>query len=247
MIVISAGMQKAATATFFNLTNDLLKEAGKSDIRELRNIYRFDFFMTEVNCNIGPLRAYKLAWLSIPHWLGKSFVVKTHNAPSIYARMTMNLGITRATYIYRDPRDVALSLYEHGERLRRQGFSSRTQFDSLQTLEQAIYFTQSLLPTWEKWARLINVYIVRFEDFYKNMRSQVGGLIDHLGLELDSNQIDEVVARYDFRGTHPSEIHHSTHYHHGESGRWREYMTKEQIKLCRETFSDYLDVMGYCD
>jgi hypothetical protein len=245
MIVVSAGMQKAASATYFNLTNDLLIAAGEADVRSLRDRYGFGFFMTEVNCNVGPLRAYKLAWLSLPHWFGKSFVVKTHSPPSIYSRLCIRFGILKGTYIFRDPRDVALSVYEHGKRLRNQNFDSKTQFDTLESMEQAITFTRTLLPVWKAWTNLSGVHTVRFEDFRSNMPAQAKKLVEFLGLKLEFDQVEEIVGRYNRHGSDRGKAPASTHFHGGESGRWRKIMTESQIKLCEDAFGDYLTTMGY--
>jgi hypothetical protein len=239
-------MQKAASATLFNLTNDLLIAAGKSDVRELRSRYRFGFFMTKVNCNVGPLRAYKLAWLSLPHWMGQSFVVKTHNPPSAFAQIFTRLNILRATYIYRDPRDVALSVFEHGKRLREQRFDSNTQFDTIETMEEAIQFTQSLLPTWDAWSNFPHVLLIRFEDFRSMMADHAKALVDFLGLTIGEKEFTEIIDRYDYHRKGTNTVGSaSTHFHGGSSGRWRQKMSKDQIQMSEELFNNILGKMGY--
>lgn len=245
MIVISAGMQKAASASCFNLTNGLLMAAGYEDVRILRRRFAWGFFMSNVNCNVGPLRAYKMAWMSLPHWLGQSFVVKTHERPSVWARLWMRLGIVRATYIYRDPRDVAVSLFEHGERLRRDAMDSRTKFDQLDTLGKAIRFTSTLIPIWKEWTGLPDVLSIRFEDYTADMMRAAVQLNAHFQLKLDDAAFRNVVSRLEPEGMNTRQASSSVHMHSGKSGRWQEKMTDAQKELCQELFGPYLRRMGY--
>ena len=245
MIVISAGMQKAASASCFNLTNGLLMAAGYEDVRILRRRFAWGFFMSKVNCNVGPLRAYKMAWMSLPHWLGQSFVVKTHERPGIWARLWMRLGAVRATYIYRDPRDVAVSLFEHGERLRRDSMDSRTRFDQLDTLDKAIRFTGTLLPIWKEWTELPDVLAFRFEDYTADMMRAADRLNLHLRLKLDEVAFRHVVSRIQPEGMNPREASSSVHMHSGKAGRWLARMTDAQKELCQELFGPHLRRMGY--
>jgi len=235
MIVISAGMQKAASASYFNLTNDLLIAAGRADVRQLRKRFGFGRFMTEVNCNVGPLRAYKLAWLSLPHWAGDSFVVKTHEAPSPSARILLSLGIAKASFIHR----------EHGARLREQGIASDTQFDKFLTLEAAIRFVASLLPIAKAWIRMPGVHVVRYEAFRGDVFQEAIRLCRFLELDLDEARACQIAARYDVSGKDAAGLGPHTHYHQGIAGRWKTAMTTAQKALCQELFGRYLLEMGF--
>jgi hypothetical protein len=245
VIVISAGMQKAASASYFNLINAMLMAAGYEDVHLLRQKFGFGFFMSSVNCNVGPLRAYKLAWLSIPHWLGQSLVVKTHEPPSPSARLLTRLGLLKPTYIFRDPRDVAVSLYEHGERLRRDGLNSRTQFDQLKTLGEAIQFTGRLMPIWRAWTGLEGCLSARFEEFTIDMLREAKRLNSHLGLGLDEPVLREITRRLDPTSTPADALSRSMHLHSGKRGRWETRMSDSDKELCREVLGPHLPAMGY--
>lgn len=245
MIVISAGMQKAASASCFKLTNALLLAAGFEDVHSLRQRYGFGFFMSRVNCNVGPLRAYKLAWLSLPHWRCQSLVAKTHEGPSPSARLLVRAGMVRPTYIYRDPRDVAVSLFEHGERLRREGLNSRMLFDQLRTLDEAIQFTARLLPIWRAWTSLPHCLAVRFETFTANMLLEAERPNAHLALGLDRTVLGETVRRLDPKSAAPDELPRSIHLHTGQRGRWESRMTDAHKELCQQVFGAYIALMGY--
>ena len=112
MIILSAGMPRAGSGWFYNLTNDLVIAAGNQDGHQIRKKYRLGRFLTEVNCNIGALSTKRLIPILIPSTLGNTFVIKTHAGPTPLALRLIQDGTIRPTYIYRDPRDAMLSAYE---------------------------------------------------------------------------------------------------------------------------------------
>jgi hypothetical protein len=247
VLVISAGMQKAATGTYFNLTNDLLVAAGHPDVHVIRNRYRMASFTTEVNCNVGPLRAYKMAWLLVPSFAGHTYVVKTHEGPSPSARLLLRMGMARSTYIYRDPRDVSLSLFEHGQRIRTQGIRSSTRFDRLMTIGQAIEFASTLLPTWEAWTTLPGVHVTTYEALIGDITSEARRLAHVLGLSLDDRRIVEIAKPYRRESIQSAGAGIGSHFHKGKSGRWGSQFSPEELALSEQLFGEYLEPMGYHD
>lgn len=114
------------------------------------------------------------------------------------------------------PRDVAKSLYEHGEDLRRQGKKSSTTFDQLMTLEQAIHFVAGLLPAWEAWTKLPGVHVTTYEEFVNDTAGELGRICDFLGAPATNKAVDEVVERYRRRRSYDMD----THFKQGVVGRW---------------------------
>lgn len=245
MIVISAGMQRSASGSYFNLTNDLLTANGNRDVRELRRKYVFKFFSTEANVNVGPLRAYKLLWLLLPHLAGQTFAVKTHEAPSLGARLLLRWGPAKATYIYRDPRDVAVSLYEYGRRMREANIPTSTQFDKLETMEQAIQFVSRLIPIWRAWTELGSVHVVRYEEFTRDVYAEAARLAPFLELDLTEADALRLARQYDRRHFEEDQTPEHSHFETGRVGRWRALMSEDQKELCRRLLSGALEEMGY--
>src|SRR6187401_1600861 len=132
MIVLSVGMPRAGSGWHYNLVHDLMKTTRCADAREIREKYRLQGILTEVNCNIGVLSARRLAMVTIPALMGNTFVIKAHSAPTASSRLLQRLGLLRITYIYRDPRDAMLSAYDYGQRGLKRGrpnaFSYLTDF-----------------------------------------------------------------------------------------------------------------------
>ena len=132
MIILSVGMPRAGSGWHYNLIHDLMKTTGATDARVIREKYRLQDILTEVNYNIGVLSARRLGMVTLPALLGNTFVIKAHAGPTSTSRLLQRLGLLRISYIYRDPRDAMLSAFEYGQRGLKRGrpnaFSYLTDF-----------------------------------------------------------------------------------------------------------------------
>lgn len=194
MLYVSAGMPRAGSGWFYNLMHDMVVAAGGSDAREIRRRFRLQRVLTEVNCNIRVLSAPRLALVAVPALLGHTFVVKTHAAPRTLARWGLRQDWLKAAYIYRDPRDAALSAYEYGKRMREA--NTPNAFSHLTTLEQALHFMVHYLWVWEQWTSLPQVLVVRYEDLCADFDAQVERLAVFFGLSAEHPAVATARERY---------------------------------------------------
>ncbi|MCL4824629.1 MAG: hypothetical protein KJZ57_10465, partial [Anaerolineales bacterium] len=109
MIVLSVGMPRAGSGWHYNVIHDLMAATGAADARDIREKYRLQKILTEVNCNIGVLSARRLAMTTVPALMGNTFVIKAHAGPSTWSRLLEAICLLKVAYIYRDPRDAMLS------------------------------------------------------------------------------------------------------------------------------------------
>jgi len=241
MIILSAGMQKAGSAWFFNMLNDLVIAAGHQDARTLRARYHLERVMTEVNCNVGRLDPFTLSLVSLPSLFKNTYVLKTHAGPTVGVRWMVRTGRMKVLYTFRDPRDVALSLLDHSERLRRDRIKSSTTFDRILDLQQAFRFVARLLPIWEAWISLEGVWSTSYEQLLADPLDSMRLAVQHLGLELSSDTIAGVVKNY---RSERADLNR-THINKAETGRWRLEFTPAQVEESQRLFGDYLGRMGY--
>jgi len=98
MIVLSVGMPRAGSAWHYNLIHDLMKTTGCADARDIREKFRLQKILTEVNCNIGVLSARRLAMVTLPALMGNTFVIKAHAGPTTASRLLQRLGLVLVFY-----------------------------------------------------------------------------------------------------------------------------------------------------
>lgn len=241
MIVISASLKKSGSGWYFNMTNDLLVLAGHQDVREVRRAYGLEAVLLEDNCRINP-NVLNLSRALVPHLRGNTFVVKTHAGPTPSLRLLMAAGVARATYIFRDPRDVVLSALDHGERIRKEGKANV--LSELESVEDAVRYVKHLLRDWEAWTIAPHTLVVRYEDLVHDTLGELERLVDFLALDVSTDDLRRMAARYQ-PAKSDAETRHKLHFNKGVVGRFRSRMSPEQLDLCAKQFAPYLKQMGY--
>ena len=239
MIVLSVGMPRAGSGWHYNLIHDLMKTTGCADARDIRERYRLQKVLTEVNCNIGVLSARRLGLVMIPG-LVNNFVIKAHAGPTAISRLFSTMGLLRITYIYRDPRDAMLSAYDFGQRALTKGRPNA--FSHLSDFDKSAAFMMEYVRIWEKWMKEKNVLIARYEDLLTNYDVESAKLVDYLKLNGSKPEVRAVIEQY-----RPSaaEGQQGLHFYKGKIGRFREAYTEEQQLLLKKKLLPYLSKMGY--
>src|SRR5215210_764821 len=133
----------------------VMKTTVCADAREIRQRYRLQHILTEVNCNIGVLSARRLALVTLPALVGNTFVIKAHAGPSSASRLLQRLGLLRVTYIYRDPRDAMLSAFDYGQRVLERGHPNA--FSYLTDFQKSLSFIMDYVRIWDRWTKEKNI------------------------------------------------------------------------------------------
>jgi hypothetical protein len=240
MIVLSVGMPRSGSGWHYNLVHDLMMTTGCADAREIREKYRLQNILTEVNCNIGVLSARRLAMVAIPALMGNTFVIKAHAGPSSASRLLQSLGLMRITYIYRDPRDAMLSAYDYGQRALQKGHPNA--FSHLADFHKSLDFIMEYVRIWERWTREKNVLIARYEDLLTDYDREAARLAQFLQLNGSSPEVQKVIGSY-----RPGEAdgQQGLHFYKGKIGRFRESYRAEEQAILKEKLSPFLIKMGY--
>jgi hypothetical protein len=240
MIVLSVGMPRAGSGWNYNLVHDLMKTTGCADARDIRERYRLQHILTEVNCNIGVLSARRLAMVALPALVGNTFVIKAHAGPTSASRLLQRLGLLRITYIYRDPRDAMLSAYDYGQRALKKGQPNA--FSHLTDFQKSIDFIMQYVRIWKKWTKQKNVLIARYENLLTDYDNEVMRLVRFLKLNGSRPGIQEVIDGY---RPGAAEGQQGLHFYKGQIGRFRDSYSTEEQGILREKLGAYLQRMGY--
>ena len=245
-IVLSIGMPRAGSAWCYNLTHDLVVAAGGANARSIREKYRLQRFLTEINCLIPSLSFHRLLPVMVPIAFEAPYVINSHGGRKPLADIFIKSGLLKPTFISRDPRDTALSAFEYGQRVPadknafQKGFNFFSQFS---TIDDAIHFMERYIPVAKGWLTCDQALNVRYEDLLLNYAHETQRLIDFLEIDANTPGLDEVLERYDPASRTSREK--GTHFVKGKIGRYREAFTEEQKALSAEIFGTYLEAQGY--
>lgn len=247
MIVFSASMRKGGSGWFFNVTHDLVLAATGINTRKMRTQFpEVAEIILPPNCLVKQPSRENLERLDFLHADGKTIVLKTHASPSDELRARLDAGVAKAAYLYRDPRDVALSAFDHAESIRADPgrFVNKGPYEFLDTVEDAIVFASKQLRTWRAWTQLEGVLTARYEDFVRDDEAMAARLVQFLDLDLPNRKIVKVVKRY-----RPAKLDdrraRRLHFNVGTPRRFEKMMNRRQLDLCNELFGDHLTAMGY--
>jgi hypothetical protein len=240
MIVLSVGMPRAGSGWHYNLVHDLMKTTGCADARDIRERYRLQNVLTEVNCNIGVLSARRLSLVALPALVGNTFVIKAHAGPTSASRLLQRLGLLRITYIYRDPRDAMLSAFDYGQRAVKKGRPNA--FSHLTDFPRSVDFVMEYIHIWEKWMKEKNVLTARYEDLLTDYDNEVTRLVGFLKLNGSRADVQNVIGRY---RPGAAEGQQGLHFFKGKIGRFRDSYTAEEQAMLRDKLGPYLQRMRY--
>jgi hypothetical protein len=233
-------MPRAGSGWHYNLVHDLMKTTGCADAHDIRERYRLQTILTEVNCNIGVLSARRLSLVALPALAGNTFVIKAHAGPTSASGLLQRLGLLRITYIYRDPRDSMLSAYDYGQRAIKKG--SPNAFSYLTDFQKSVDFIMEYIHIWEKWMNEKNVLIARYEDLLTNYDHEVTRLVGFLKLNGNKVEVQKVIDGY---RPGAAEGQQGLHFFKGKIGRFRESYNAEEKAILGEKLGPYLERMGY--
>ena len=240
MIVLSVGMPRAGSGWHYNVIHDLMATTGCADARDIREKYRLQKILTEVNCNIGVLSARRLAMVTVPALTGNTFVIKAHAGPSSASHILEAIGLLKVTYIYRDPRDAMLSAYDFGQRALGKGRPNA--FSHLTDFQKTLDFMAEYVRIWEKWMGEKTPLIARYEDLLLNYDAEVTRLVGFLKLDGSRPQVQAVIEQY---RPEKGEGQQGLHFFKGKIGRFRQSYSADEQKVMAERFGSALQKMGY--
>ena len=237
MLIISAGLPKSGSGWFFNLINNLLIEYGFNDVRELKKTFQLDDVLHHYNCNIEQLSKENISKLLPLIQKGFTFTIKTHCAPGKYIKDLQNTYPIKTLFILRDPRDIALSVFDHGMKQRNSGTGGS--FTDILSFEDSITFSKKLYPIWKDWNEFPGSFDVKYEDLVESPVDVLTEIVDYLGLPPDNNTIKQVIEAI------VPEKTTGLHFNVGEAYRYKKVWSPNQIKYANEALQEMIENMGY--
>lgn len=241
MIVLSVGMQKSGSAYFYSVINELEIKNGQTDARQIKEKYGLESLMKWHNNNIGRPYLYKIIRLWRISIREGTFVVKTHAAPSLTTRMLSKLGIVKIIYCYRDPRDVLLSVVDHGKEILASGGDHT--FARMIDFDKALKSVKGWAGIWSKYANMPGVLMLKYESMMERPIETTRAIEDFLDISINDETRKEILWK--FSKNNPGGDQKGMHFNKAKTHRYKTEMTQEQKIKCQAVLGKYLDAMSY--
>ncbi|MEO0913248.1 MAG: hypothetical protein AAFY59_09700 [Pseudomonadota bacterium] len=186
----SYGMTKCGTTLAFELTRTALLEAGiaQESIPFTGDApRRINFIPDLTEKRAADIRRAREG-VSAP------VVIKTHGRPSPTMVTWVETGEGTGHAIFRDLRDMALSMLDAGRHAREAG---RPAFSEIHTLEDACTGIANQLDSLSAWLQLPGIRPLQYERFASDTETGAAEILTQLGLAGNPRRIARKVARAD--------------------------------------------------
>lgn len=181
MIYICYGITKSASTYLYQMTEEVFRAAGRPVLRLGKPFRKADSVENYFNF-ITPETLRQIEAV-----IGEQdIVLKTHGPPIASVAERIAAGDILASASIRDPREIALSMIDHGARARRWGNKHFTEFEEASDTLNALDIQTGLF---ESWAQIKSVQVFRYNDICYDSEAVVAGVAEQIGARVDPQAV----------------------------------------------------------
>ena len=166
----------------------------------------------------------------IAEWVaarGVFLALKTHRAPTPFVRQLLKQGRAMGHATFRDPREIALSLVDHGRESQQRGHDP-VRFRDLNDATDSLDLIERQLAIFDRWEALPNIETWYYDDFAFHPDLSFDKLARQTGLKPLTQ-----AERDAFDGTA------GTKFNKAVPHRWKSELTREESDEFKTQFSDF--------
>lgn len=189
MIYICYGITKSASTFLYQMTEEVFRAAGRPVVRlgkpfrksdSVENYFNFidHDLLGEIERHIG----------------GANIVLKTHGPPRGEVARLVAAGTVLASASIRDPREIALSMIDHGARSRRW---RNKPFSEFATVADTLNSLDIQLGCFRDWAAVEPVKIFTYNAICYDSAAVIRAVANQIGAEIDA---ESVLAKFRDKG-----------------------------------------------
>lgn len=233
MIIISSSIPKSGSTLVWQYQRDMIKLAcRRSGQSQLLKHSSYGGFINTFNFKV-------IATLLYLNFRFGDIVVKTHSKPTFLIKILIISGLAKATFCYRDPRDVILSAIDHGARTRK-GLELSDAFRDFYNVIDAIPIVKNWLENWYRWRQIRKVLFIRYESLMENKLRCLAELSAYFGFQLNKEDLNTLYEKYE-----KDKISGKANFNKGTIQRYKVEMSSEELGLCSKIFQNEILNMRY--
>lgn len=241
MIILACGMPKSGSGLLFNLIHDVIEIGLGLNSRALKKRIFLKHLLKTYNNSIGHPWGFKLLYLYLCSLIFGVFVVKTHGELNIYMKILAKLKLTVLFYSFRDPRDVIISLRDHGEKIK--DSHPNHEFVQLIVFEDALAKVKIWSQGYYGYRECNYCHCFGYDELKTEMTNVVNTIAKELDISLTKAQVDSIADKYNpVKNNFNSK---GLHFNQGVSGRYKNELTQGQINKANKLLTSELTDMGY--
>ncbi len=231
MILLSNSLPKTGSTLLASYQEDILQAANVKSGQDVLHARHGGRFIRRPT-NEALLDLYKIDSQS------GSVVVKCHWAPHLKLKLYCRLPNVRMTMAYRDPRDMILSMIDHGKRTR-EGLDPSGAFADCSNVIDLVSYVSKFLNQLDFWMKKNYVHSVRYEDLMADPFRVLKDMNAFLGWEVSDACLRNIIEKRE--GSKAT----SHNFNKGTTERWRTEMNQAEKDACLEGFRPHLSKLNY--
>lgn len=220
-IIISYGMPKSASTFAWMLIKQILIEAGET-VATLSTDAKKNRSKEDYVSHLEPGQIEKIA----SEAGDGSVVVKTHAAANSFKGFAQPFECSFVFVQFRDPRDISLSLLDHGARTRARGIHD---FADCVDYESTLKYIDSALERARSWMELDGAMNISYDELCFDGAKTTQRIIERLGVIVDPS---EVLKKFEDK----SKI---TQFNKGSRDRWRKEMEEAESRKFLQRYQSF--------
>ncbi|MEM7269413.1 MAG: hypothetical protein AAF401_09180 [Pseudomonadota bacterium] len=224
-LYFSYGLPKSGSSLAFRLTRRFFKRNRRNQPKAPAELLGHD---GPQNYIVEPTPERVEGLLKFAESRRTCLVLKTHAAPNEAVASLLRERRVAAHAVYRDPREVVLSLMDAGARNRARG---RVAFANVHDLEDAIAFLEPQIASLERWLKLPTVFPAFYDDFVWSLTPLVQRLQRQTGLRRASQE--DVLEGFNEKA--------GLGFNKAAPARWRAELPEEDADRIRSKFRAVFD------
>lgn len=189
MIYICYGITKSASTFLYQMTEEVFRAAGRPVVRlgapfrksdSVENYFNFidHDLLGEIERHVG----------------GGDIVLKTHGPPRGEVASLVTAGKVLASASIRDPREIALSMIDHGARSRRW---RNKPFSEFVTVADTLNSVDIQLGCFREWAIVEPVKIFTYNEICYDSAAVIRAIANQIGAAID---VENILAKFRDKG-----------------------------------------------
>lgn len=236
MIIISAGFMKSASTLVHDYQIEMLDLSSRRSGQKILE----KFSSGRGTAYRGKLDFKTFLILIVVNFVFGDVVLKTHSGPTFYVSLLIKLGLAKVTYTYRDPRDVALSMVDHGKRTREkepENIHDDRGFRNIIKVEDTIPQIKQEIDNWYGWKNFEDALLIKYEDLMNAKVDTLKMIAIYLNYNLSDSDFKILIDKY-------ASVK-SRNFNKGMVERYKLEMTPSDLQIYNQALHQELKDMQY--
>jgi hypothetical protein len=181
MIYISYGVSKSASTYIYQLTEEILRVAGRHQAKlstRIKGHPHKENYVEQMTGEVLDDARAEIGELDV--------VIKTHSAPDARVLADVAAGRVLASAIIRDPREIALSMIDHGKRAQTLGLKDFTEFKEPLNVVNNL---KGQIVRFDKWVSCDKVAVFTYDQVSFHTSRAVERLAAQIGVAVDPQTV----------------------------------------------------------